>query len=426
MSLPRPRKILLLLAAMAFSVAFAQQAQADSFGGAAAEAILQTHAEEPRPAAKIHRSPRALTPHPAKHISPSGHSNAHAQSGSLEQKTDAAQAGKGKDAGSDSGKEAKKAARSSVKDDKSKSEKPAWSPAGATNLDAIKDMGPMAGLLIMGPSFGGGDAGTVMQGASQAGLGSAVVWGLIGAVFGGVFMMLIGAMQKEAGARPGTTTKSNGLSPVAVIAVFIVVFCVKLFAFPDHPVNLASSDELQLAPVYSNEFGLHCFLPKDILKAKFTEKVSTTDINVTVAGYRHGKNEMMIGYAHMPTLDQMVKAKEATSGGLSPMAQMQQAYGVKFPQASQTRYYFDVNKALDACVEAAGKRANFKVTYHCPIVVNGKLPGREYEGSASQERMVRGRVFMGYDNYYHAIVVGDQSFVNSNDAYKFLDSMDVH
>jgi len=33
---------------------------------------------------------------------------------------------------------------------------------------------------------------------------------------------------------------------------------------------------------------------------------------------------------------------------------------------------------------------------------------------------------MGYDNYYHAIVVGDQSFVNSNDAYKFLDSMDVH
>ncbi|MCC7530261.1 MAG: hypothetical protein IT342_17185 [Candidatus Melainabacteria bacterium] len=85
-----------------------------------------------------------------------------------------------------------------------------------------------------------------------------------------------------------------------------------------------------------------------------------------------------------------------------------------------------MNKELDGCVDAAAKRANFKVSYRCPISVKGKLPGREYEGSASHGRIVRGRVFIGYNNYYHAIVAGDRSFVNSNDGYKFLNSMDVH
>ncbi|MBA3855406.1 MAG: hypothetical protein C0507_00730 [Cyanobacteria bacterium PR.3.49] len=225
-----------------------------------------------------------------------------------------------------------------------------WTAAGATNLDAIKES-PGAAFLLSGPTIDLGDAGNVFT---------------------------------------------------------------KFFSFlQGKPAATESSGSQSLLPVLSNEFGLHCFLPKDILKAKFSERVEGFDINVNVVGSRHGKNEMVVGYAHLP-IDELLKKKQAQANAFTP------AFGAKMI------YYFDVNKGLDGCVDAAAKRADFKIKFRCPIKVQGNLPGREYEGTASHGRLVRGRVFMGYNNYYHAVVAGEPAFVNSKDAYKFLESMDVH
>ena len=224
-----------------------------------------------------------------------------------------------------------------------------WTAAGATNLDAIKDS-PGAAFLLSGPTLDIGGAGNIL---------------------GNLFSF-----------------------------------------FQGKPAVSDSNGSLTLFPVLSNEFGLHCFLPKDILKAKFSENVEGLNINVNVVGSRNGKNEMVVGYAHLP-IDELLKKKQAQANAMP-------AFGAKMI------YYFDVNKGLDGCVDAAAKRADFKIKFRCPIKVQGNLPGREYEGTASHGRLVRGRVFMGYNNYYHAVVAGEPSFVNSNDAYKFLDSMDVH
>jgi len=90
----------------------------------------------------------------------------------------------------------------------------------------------------------------------------------------------------------------------------------------------------------------------------------------------------MIGYSHLPSIEAMIKAKEKEGPSLLQYAQMS-AFG-----AGKIQYYLDVNKALDAVVEAAGKRADFKVTYKCQIEVQ-KMPGREYEGNASHGRLRR-------------------------------------
>lgn len=224
-----------------------------------------------------------------------------------------------------------------------------WTAAGATNLDAIKET-PGAAFLLSGPTLDMGGAGNMFK---------------------------------------------------------------NLFAFMQGKPAVEAGGSLALLPVLSNEFGLHCFLPKDILKAKFNERVEGLDVNVNVVGSRNGKNEMVIGYAHLP-IDELLKKKQAQANAFTP------AFGARMV------YYFDVNKGLDGCVDAAAKRADFKIKYRCPIKVQGNLPGREYEGTASHDRLIRGRVFMGYNNYYHAVVAGEPSFVNSNEAYKFLDSMDVH
>jgi len=318
----------------------------------------------------------------------------------------------------------KKASRANKTSQKSAAKSPAlqnaWSTKGAINLDTIKDMEGLPGLLLIGgPSIDFGQASNSLNALSQAGLGSAAIWGVIGAVLAAILKVALDSMTpKNTGARPDLAPKSNNTAAIAII-IFFIAFVGKLFGLPEKTVDINAKEPLQLTPVFSNEFGLKCFLPKDIIKAKFSEKVLTGDVSVTVAGYRRGLNEMMVGYAHLPSIDEMIKAKEKQGPSLAEYAKMG-ALGT-----GKIQYYFDVNKALDGVVEAVGKRADFKVSYRCPIEVQ-KMPGREYEGKASHGRLVRGRVFMGYNNYYHVIVVGEPSFVNSPDGFKCLNSLTVN
>lgn len=406
------------LAIMAFfmAVGSVQPGFAESLSGSAADAFMDTPVSQPKPVAK----PRKSVARATKAVN----RNASVQRERATSQTPAAE----RSAAATPRKSlSKSASNAGSKADKAAPVNTEWSAKGAINLDAIRDVDGLPGLfLVGGPSLDIGGANALASGAQQAGIGSAIVVGIIGAFIWIVAALVLNASRRGGGARPGSYSGDGGggLAAVGAVAAFVVMGGGKLFLFPDHAVDLKKSDSLDLTPVYSNEFGLHCVLPKDLIKARMHEGFNGKDIAVTVAGYRRGKNEMMVGYAHMPSMEEMIKAKQAQEMP-KLLVGMPNMGNLNFPGA-QKYYYFDVNKALDGCVDAAGKRANFKVSYRVPIQVQGKLPGREYEGTASHGRLVRGRVFIGYNNYYHAIVVGEQSFVNSNDGYKFLDSMDVH
>lgn len=386
---------LLALSFTAFALsAICEPSIAQSLGDATANAIFDMQGNGSKDSATTHSAPRVRSQRPRSHTQAT-------QSGSV-----------------------KKAGRAGKTSQKPGTKPPAipnaWSTKGAINLDSIKDMEGLTGLLLIGgPSIDLGMASNSLNALSQAGLGSAAIWGVVGAVLAVILKAILDSMTpKNTGARPDLAPKSNNTAAIAIM-IFFVAFIGKLFGFPEKTIDITDKEPLHLTPVYSNEFGLKCFLPKNIIKAKFSERVLTGDISVTVAGYRNGKNEMMIGYAHLPSIDEMIKAKEKQGPSLSQYAQMG-AFG-----AGKIQYYFDVNKALDGVVEAVGKRADFKVSYRCPIEVQ-KMPGREYEGKASHDRLVRGRVFMGYNNYYHVIVVGEPSFVNSPDGFKCLNSLTVN
>lgn len=420
-SVTRSGYSLLLLAFAAFVVTagFGQPCFAESLSGSAAEALMDVPQTVSKPAAKPRRNVQRAPRTPSRSVGTAR--DIHRSVGS----TPAAD--KSTPASS-----ARAPSKSAEANPSSKQAKTTWSAKGAINLDAITAVDGLPGLLLVGgPSINLGGANSLASGAQQAGIGSAIVWGIVGAVVCVIASMGLQAMQRGGGARPGSYS-GGGLSAAGAVGAFILVGGAKLFLFPDHAVEIKTTDLLALTPVYSNEFGLHCVLPKDLIKAKMHESVEGMDIAVNVAGYRSGKNEMMVGYAHMP-IDELIKAKQAAD---TPKIHMGMPFAKDFqnmdklafsPLGSQQKYYyFDVNKALDASVDSAAKRAGFKVSYRVPLKVQGSLPGREYEGTASLGRLVRGRIFIGYNNLYHAIVVGDRSFVNSNDGYKFLDSMDVH
>ncbi len=175
-------------------------------------------------------------------------------------------------------------------------------------------------------------------------------------------------------------------------------------------------DYLRFTPVYSFEFGVRIEMPEPyrkyriIHKAEDSESSAIFDTNSTP----------------VPESDRTYYAivhEEASGGmalGFTRMPRLPQAIGNKY-------YHYDIEKGLDAAARQAVKGINGEVSYICAIDYKGKHPGREAEGALYDDAGIfRQRLYItGSGNYVHAAVYGDPVWVNSNQAYKFLDSIGI-
>lgn len=304
-----------------------------------------------------------------------------------------------------------------------------WSKA--KNLDALKyDRDTTSGFLLSGNTNAGSvriptstdTAGTLAVMLKSLGKGIAFFCGLfaMGLCWIGKAIASLFSRPSSVGARPGMETRNTGLSPLVAAGAFIVGVGIALVIPMPTPTLPAAAPEkpkdIAFAPWRSFEYRFHVGMPEKLEKEKHAESKSGMSIIYTVIGFRdpnNSKNEIAIGYAKLPDLQEMIRAKQRSEPWSTGNFNL---YG------QRTYYYFDVEKGLDGAVKAMKDQGKINVTYQCPLLLNRKLPGRELEGTAPGDRYIRSRVYCGYGNYYQMIVCGDREFVNSNDAYKFLDS----
>lgn len=318
--------------------------------------------------------------------------------------------------------------------DKKPAEKP-W-PTDSINLDSMKYTRDFSsGFLLAGA--GGVDWSSLISSSAldpknipsimqMLGKGIAIVFGVAALIaywiLSGIARLFIKA--QTTGARP-EEKPSGAMSGAIAFLIFLVGAIIGLVVPIGEGGGLSAQGgdakkSLTMVPVHSNEFHFHVFMAEPIKKEKYSEKLAQKDLPYTVVGYRdeaQSKNEMAIGYAHLPSLDEMIKEKELMSQPLLP--------GAPAPISKQ-QYYFDSQKALDGAVSNIENKGHIKVTFKCVCLLpKGKLPGRELEGTTPDGRLVRTRIYIGYNNAYQIIVAGEPSFVNSNEAFKFLDSLAV-
>lgn len=251
------------------------------------------------------------------------------------------------------------------------------------------------------------------------GKGIAIFFGLFSMFVCWVGKMLVPLLSRQSPSRYGSG--GGGLSPVAAVVAFVVGVGIGIAVpAPSVPVVAADGEKKEtmvFKPFHSQMFRFHVMLPEKLEKERAIEKESGMNVPVTIVGYidrKNRKNEMAIGYAKLPSVDEMVTAQQKKNP-------FQLGMPVN-PLGGQVVYYFDVEKGLDGAIKGIKQKGKLNVAYTCPLLLDNKVPGRELEGDAPGDRFVRGRIYIAYGNYYVCLVAGDKQFVNSNNAYKFLDS----
>lgn len=216
--------------------------------------------------------------------------------------------------------------------------------------------------------------------------------------------------EEQSGSFSMSTASVSLLIAFSVASLPIAQDAVKRIQTVDTP------DNLKFTPVYSYEFGVRIEMPEPfkkyriIHKAEDTESSTMFDTNSTP----------------VPATDRTYFAivhEEAIGGmalGFTRMPRLPQAIGNKY-------YHYDIDKGLDAAARQAVKGINGEVSYTCPIDYKGKHPGRETEGKLYDDAGIfRQRLYItGSGNFVHAAVYGDPVWVNSNQAYDFLDSIGI-
>jgi hypothetical protein len=83
-----------------------------------------------------------------------------------------------------------------------------------------------------------------------------------------------------------------------------------------------------------------------------------------------------------------------------------------------------IKERLDEAVAGMGGPTGGKVVSQSEITLNGKYPAREFKLTITQPRtgLIRGKICLKGRRLYQVFVVGDESFANSANATKFIDS----
>ncbi len=275
--------------------------------------------------------------------------------------------------------------------------------SNSVNLDALKSTN--AELTVHGTKFdikGNIDWNRVRDAAFRG----AAIGGLVGLVMWlavrGLSMM--GGAQSS-GPRPGMESRGSGAANIS--AAFIGVATVAGMTWWNGFANdRPSKESVKLMPVHSNEFSCRVLMPspysKIYVKMVDPQTLGSKPIYYTAVQY-DGKNAgCVMGYAKLPPLP---------------------------PNTMFQTYYFDTNKALDGATKGSVERIGGVIKSQYPITLkNGRHPGREADGTLPKDKgggLFRQRIYISGGNYYQVAVYGDPDWVNSNDAYKFLDSFDL-
>lgn len=277
--------------------------------------------------------------------------------------------------------------------------------SNSTNLDSIKSINK--DITVRGSSFdikGEVDWNRVRDGALRGG----AIGGLIGLVvwlaMRGLTMMTGGG--SSSGPRPTSRSAppSSGAVPTTVaVTTFVVVIGVTTWMSASSTTGKPS--EVKLVPVHSNEFAFKVLMPepyqKLYVKMNDTQTLGGKSLYYYAVEFDRKDVGCVCGYAKLPPL----------------------------PASTPTMtYYFDTNKALDGATKGSIERIGGIIKFQCPISLNGKHPGREAEGTLPKDKgggLFRQRIYISGGNYYQVAVFGNPDWVNSNDAFKFLDSFDL-
>ncbi|MBX9691876.1 MAG: hypothetical protein K2Z81_05790, partial [Cyanobacteria bacterium] len=227
-------------------------------------------------------------------------------------------------------------------------------------------------------------------------------------------------MSSSSGPRGGLE-HAGGLSIGAAVGAFIFGVALVLLI----PVSGGASSNHQKAnpkfvPVHSKDLKFHLYIPEPIIKEKHLESENGLTIPYDVVGWNNDdplrRRELAMAYEVLPSAQDMAKAKGLTNSALNTL----------FP--GQVYYYLDGEKGLDGVVDSLRKRSGITVDHVCSVGLQNKYPGREVEGTISDGsgRIARTRIFL-IDNQIviQLCVAGEPDWVNSNDAYKFFDSLAI-
>lgn len=121
-----------------------------------------------------------------------------------------------------------------------------------------------------------------------------------------------------------------------------------------------------------------------------------------------------------------VNAEEKNGAFLMCYAKLPDALLHPGPNVLGQPQYFDVNRSLDGSAKGSVDAMKGKTTYQTALMLEGRYPGREIEGTIPEKKgLFRQRIYFADGNYYQTAVVGTAEVVNSRDAYKFLDSFKI-
>lgn len=277
--------------------------------------------------------------------------------------------------------------------------------SNSVNLDALKSTN--AELTVHGTKFdikGNIDWNRVrdaaLRGAAIAGLVGIVAWL---ATLG--LLMMTGA--QSSGPRPGMESRGSGAANMTAVFIAVATLAGLTWWNGIASDNRSSSKEgAKLVPVHSNEFNCRVLMPspyhKIYVKMIDPQTLGSKPIYYTAVECDKKDAACVMGYAKLPPLP---------------------------PDTMFQKYYFDANKALDGATKGSVERIGGTIKSQYPITLkNGRHPGREADGTLPKDKgggLFRQRIYISGGNYYQVAVYGNPDWVNSNDAYKFLDSFDL-
>ncbi len=170
----------------------------------------------------------------------------------------------------------------------------------------------------------------------------------------------------------------------------------------------ASQSDLPSGPLHfanykSDGFQFAIALPQPI----YLDRKIVQNLWTTTAVHQQQEGAFSISYLKIPPPAELAKAVNPI------MASM----------PSNGPITFDVQKGLDGAAKSSVEYIHGETTNQSQIGLNPDCPGREVEGKLPNgDGLFRQRIYIFNSNMYQLIVVGKPEWVNSSDAYKFLDS----
>jgi hypothetical protein len=167
------------------------------------------------------------------------------------------------------------------------------------------------------------------------------------------------------------------------------------------PQTPKSSSPMKFVSIKSESFQFRASLPEPFkLERKLVEKLWTTMVS-----HQEADGAFSVNYARLPSPEEMAKMANPNGYNGGPVT-------------------FDVERGLDGAAKSSVDYMHGKTTSTARIALLNKFSGREVEGTLPNNAgLFRERIYIVNGAVLQMTVVGKPAWVNSNEAYRFLDSL---